>query len=81
MSEPPNELRAVGPELRLANEFAEVVVRKVATRNGVRLEISAPKLGYGIRLDPLELESLTWQHPDLFSELLRTPTGPEPEAE
>jgi hypothetical protein len=67
--------------LELANEFAQVNVRKVATRNGVRLEIVAPKLGRGIRLCPLELESLTWQSPDTFSGFLSTPFGPEAEPE
>jgi hypothetical protein len=70
-----------GDYLRLANEFAEVLVRKVNTRNGVRLEIVAPKLGRRIFLDPVELESLTWQTPETFSSFLRTPFGPEPEAE
>lgn len=55
-------------------------VRTVQTRNGVRLEIVAPRLGCGIRLCPLELETLTWQSHDVFSEFLRTPFGPEDEA-
>jgi hypothetical protein len=67
--------------LELANEFAQVHVRKVATRNGVRLEIVAPKLGRGIRLCPLELETLTWQSPETFSGFLSTPFGPEAEPE
>ncbi|UGS35320.1 hypothetical protein [Capillimicrobium parvum] len=67
--------------IELANEYATVQVRKVHTRQGVRLEIVAPKLGYGIRLDPVELEVLTWQSHELFSELLKTPFGPEGEAE
>ena len=37
----------------LANEYAMVTVRRVYTRNGVRLEIVAPRLGRGIRLDPV----------------------------
>jgi hypothetical protein len=65
----------------LANEYAMVNVRKVYTRNGVRLEIVAPRLGRGIRLDPVELETLTWQSHETFSQWLRTPFGPEPEAE
>jgi hypothetical protein len=65
----------------LANEYAAVKVRKVYTRNGVRLEIVSPRLGHGIRLDPVELEVLTWQKHELFSELLKTPFGPEGEAE
>lgn len=67
--------------LHLANEFAEVRVRKVQTHNGVRLEIVAPKLDCAIRLCPLELEALSWQSPETLSELLKTPLGPEPEAE
>jgi hypothetical protein len=65
----------------LANEYARVQVRKVHTRNGVRLEVAAPHLDRVIRLCPLELESLTWQTPDTFSAFLRTPFGPEPESE
>lgn len=67
--------------LVLANEFAEVTVRKVNTRNGVRLEIVAPKLGRRIRLCPVELETLTWQTSETFSQFLATPFGPEPERE
>ncbi|MGH3326406.1 MAG: dihydrodiol dehydrogenase [Streptomycetales bacterium] len=70
------------PEIVLANEFSEVVVSKVGTRNGVRLRIREDKAGREILLCPLELESLTWQTPDTFSRLLSTPFGPEePEAE
>jgi hypothetical protein len=63
--------------IRLANEFAEVVVEPVRTRNGVRLRILVPASGREILLCPLELEALTWQDHELFSRLLRTPHGPE----
>jgi hypothetical protein len=63
--------------VELANEYATVQVRPVQTRNGVRLEIASPKTGRAIRLCPLELESLTWQTHETFSEMLRTPFGPE----
>ena len=79
-SSPPAARRDAEP-LEIANEFAEVTVRKVHTRNGVRLEVASPKLGRVIRLCPLELEALTWQTSDTFSRLLATPFGPEPEAE
>lgn len=72
---------ADGDAVELANEYAAVTVRKVETGNGVRLEIVSPRLGRGIRLDPIELETLTWQSHETFSEFLRTPFGPEPEAE
>lgn len=65
------------PQIDLSNAYASVRVRKVHTGNGVRLEIHAPKLGHTIRLDPLELESLTWQDKGLFSTLLSEPYGPD----
>jgi hypothetical protein len=56
----------------IANEFALVTCRKVLTRNGERLEIVAPKRSYSVRLDAVELESLTWQPPQMFSALVAT---------
>jgi hypothetical protein len=70
-----------GETIELANEYASVEVRKINTHNGVRLEIIAPRLGRGIRLCPLELETLTWQEHEVFSGFLKTPFGPEGEAE
>lgn len=71
------EVEVVGDPIIIANEFAEVEVRKVRTRNGVRLEIYSPKLGYRIRLDALELEALSWQPVETFSKFLETPWGPK----
>ncbi len=65
-----------GDPMELANEFALVRVRRVFTRNGVRLEISSPRLGTQIRLDPLALESLTWQDDETFTRFLEEPFGP-----
>jgi hypothetical protein len=65
--------------IRLGNEFTEVVVEPVRTRNGTRLRIFVPSSGREIMLCPLELEALTWQGHELFSALLRTPHGPEGE--
>jgi hypothetical protein len=65
------------PPFQIANEFAQVTLCKVLTRNGERLEISSPKLGRHIRIDPLELESLTWQTTETFSRFLEEPFGPE----
>jgi hypothetical protein len=65
------------PVIELANEFTEVVVELVRTRNGARLRISVPSSGRQILLCPLELEALTWQDHELFSRLLQTPHGPE----
>ncbi|MDL4773151.1 MULTISPECIES: hypothetical protein [Thermomonosporaceae] len=61
----------------LANEYAEVEVDLVRTRNGMRLRIAAPRTGREILLCPLELEALTWQEHEAFSALLATPHGPE----
>ncbi len=63
--------------IRLANEFSQVVVELVPTRNGARLRISVPASGRTILLCPLELEALTWQDHEFFSRLLQTPHGPE----
>lgn len=65
-----------GETIKLGNEFARVEVAKVWTPNGERLEIVAPRLGHRIHLDPMVLESLTWQAPEHLSEFLRDPLGP-----
>jgi hypothetical protein len=79
VSQPDEPAVVEGEPLEIVNEFAEVLVRKVRTRNGARLEIVAPRVGRVIRLCPLELESLTWQTTATFSAFLATPHGPESE--
>jgi hypothetical protein len=64
------------PVIKIANEFTEVEVDRVRTRNGIRLRIFVPSSGRQILLCPLELEALTWQDHGLFSHLLATPGGP-----
>lgn len=64
-------------EIQVANEFTTVRVRKQFTRNGERLEVTSTRLGTSILLDPLEVESLTWQTTDTFSRMLQDPYGPE----
>ncbi len=71
--------RYVGEPIQVVNEFAQVEIQKVKTRKGERLEIRSPKLGYSIRLDALDLESLSWQEPEKFDELLEEPYGPDDE--
>lgn len=63
-------------EITLANEFAEVRVIKVETRNGSRLLIESPKSGQWVALCPLELESLTWQNTETFSAMIGNPFAP-----
>lgn len=58
----------------IANEFADVVVRKVETRNGVRLELWSPRRGTCIRLDAVALDAISYQDPEFITGLLsRTP--------
>ncbi|WP_340539309.1 hypothetical protein [Nocardioides sp. GXZ039] len=54
----------------VANEFADVVVRRVETRNGMRLDIWSPRRGTRIQLDAVALDCLSYQAPDLITELL-----------
>lgn len=68
--------RQVGEPLEVANEFSQVTVTRVETRNGTRLLIDSPKTGQWIALDPLELEALTWQTVTTFSEMIGTPDAP-----
>jgi len=58
----------------IANEFADVVVRKVQTRNGMRLEIWSPRRGTCVRYDAVALDVLSYQEPEFITNLLtRTP--------
>ncbi len=63
-------------QIEITNEFASVVVQRIPTRNGARLEIFSPRLGQKIQLDAVALESLTWQPIETFSKFLATPFGP-----
>jgi hypothetical protein len=57
----------------ISNDSATVLVRKVRTRNGVRLEIYSPQVDERVYLDPLLIESLAWQTPETFSDILEDP--------
>ena len=53
--------------IRLHDEAGPaVLVEKVATRNGHRMAITSVPTGRTARLDPLELECLTWQDSETF---------------
>ena len=67
---------AIGEPIVIANEFSEIHVVRVETRNGSRLMIESPKSGQWVTLDPLELESLTWQSTATFSAMIGNPFGP-----
>lgn len=55
----------------IANEFVDVQVSRVLTRNGVRLEIYSPRRDTRIRLDAMVLDALTMQPPEVFSDMLK----------
>ncbi|WP_200944356.1 hypothetical protein [Geodermatophilus sp. Leaf369] len=67
---------ARGEPLTIANEFAEVRVHRVDTRNGSRLLIESPKSGQWVALDPMQMEALTWQNTATFSAMIGNPFGP-----
>lgn len=69
VSEYPTDGGNDGP-IVISNEFADVVVRKMATRNGVRLDIWSPRRGTRVLLDAVALDCLSFQDPELISELL-----------
>jgi hypothetical protein len=62
--------------LTIANEFTEVEVRRVDTRNGSRLSITAPKSGRWITLDALEVEALTRQNARTLAAMVGNVNGP-----
>jgi hypothetical protein len=57
----------------ISNDAAIARVRKVRTGNGVRLEIHAPEKDRRVYLDPLNIESLSWQTPQTFTDTLEDP--------
>lgn len=59
----------------VANEFADVVLRKVETRNGVRLDIWSPRRGTRVLLDAVALDCLSFQDSELITELLSRNPG------
>ncbi|MGI8721929.1 MAG: hypothetical protein ACR2JG_06845 [Geodermatophilaceae bacterium] len=66
----------LGQPLSIGNEFSEIRVSRVQTRNGSRLLIESPRSGQWIALCPLELEALTWQNTATFSAMIGNPFGP-----
>lgn len=62
--------------ITIANEFTEVEVRRVDTRNGSRLLIAAPKSGRSISLDALEVEALTRQNTRTLAAMVGNTHGP-----
>ena len=66
----------IGEPIVLGNEFSEVRISRVDTRNGSRLLIESPKSGQWVSLCPLEVEALTWQGTATFSAMIAQSFGP-----
>jgi hypothetical protein len=73
--------RQTGAAITVGNEFSEIRVSRVETRNGARLLIEAPKSGQWVALCPLEVEALTWQNAQTFSAMIGHPFAPLVEEE
>jgi len=56
----------------VSDEYTTMEFRKIFTPAGERLEIEAPEIGRSIRLDAMELESLSWQDQETFLSFLDT---------
>lgn len=65
------------PEVQIGNEYATILLQPLETTAGPRLDVRSQKLGYGCRLSPAELAAVARERAGFFSELLRTPLGPE----
>ncbi|WSQ14791.1 hypothetical protein OG604_47640 [Streptomyces sp. NBC_01231] len=70
------EAGRTGEPLRLGNEFSEIRVSRVETRNGSRLLVESTRSGQWVALCPLELEALTWQNTATFAAMIGNPFGP-----
>ena len=68
------EKGVAGPIL-ISNEFVDVVVSQVRTRNGVRLDIWSPRRGTRVQLDAVVLDCLSYQSPETFTEMLAKRPG------
>ena len=64
------EIVEAGEPFLVANEFTAVRVCRVRTRNGERLELVNQRSGARTLLDPMQLEIITLQRPEVFSSLL-----------
>lgn len=59
----------------VSNEFADVVVTQVRSRNGVRLDIWSPRRGSRIQLDAVALDCLSYQSPQIITQMLSEKPG------
>lgn len=61
------------PVFSVGNEFADIRVGRVRTRNGDRLLIESPRTAQRVLLCPVELQALTWQKTATFAAMLGKP--------
>jgi hypothetical protein len=69
-------MQRTGESLIVGNEFAEVRVTLVTSRNGTRLLIESTRSDHAVSLCPLELEALTWQDTCTFTAMIAKPMIP-----
>jgi hypothetical protein len=75
----------VGQPITVANEFTSTEIRRIDTRNGSRLLVTAPRTGQWISLDALEVEALTRQNTATLAAMVGSmdapliPDGPDGE--
>ncbi|QXJ28911.1 hypothetical protein J5U23_01780 [Saccharolobus shibatae B12] len=65
-----DEYKPLSSYIEIGNEFSHILVRKVGTKNGVRLEIFSPTTGTKVFLDPLQLEYLTLVNIEVFRKII-----------
>jgi hypothetical protein len=74
----------VGQPITIANEFSSTEIRRIETRNGSRLLVTAPRTGQWISLDALEVEALTRQNTKTLAAMvgnMHAPLVPDGEGE
>lgn len=71
MADPAAGIRPTGEQFGISNEFAGVLIQRVLTVQGDRLEVLIPKTGVCAYLDPMQLEVIATLPPKAFSELIK----------
>jgi hypothetical protein len=61
-----------GDTVTVSDDVTTVTYGKIFTPAGERLEIEAPNVGFRIRLDAMELETLAWQGHETFRSFVET---------
>lgn len=75
--EGPDVLDDTEPTMQIGNEYTTIRIRAHETAHGPVVSLRSPKLEYQCWLGAAELDALARKPMGFFSELLRTPLGPE----